>query len=180
MSSVSICIIKILTHQDVFRWQGPRKWKTFAVKSFSLFSLLMEATILKTWSRDRNYTIIKAHGRHERRHFRRVSVVCACFSRRSRLSSLGQHSRNAQNSCAKVWSQRRCQTPFDLAMSFWKILRLWSKQTAGNAFQTAKTPSAAWFWNPCWSLWYITLRYVKVGRRPLRWDTLFNASVNLA
>ena len=81
-----------------------RKWKTFAVKSLSLFSFVMEAAILKTWSRDWNYTITNAHGQHERRHFRRVSIVCACFSRRSRLSSLGQHSCNAQNSCTKVWS----------------------------------------------------------------------------
>ena len=145
MSSVLICIIEILTHQGVFRWQSPRKWKIFAVKSLSLFSLVMEASILKTWSLDRNYTITNAHGRHERRHFRRVSVVCACFSRRSRLSSLGQHSCNAQNSCAKVWSPKTLSDAFDLAISFWKILRLWSKQTAGNAFQTA--PSAAWFWN---------------------------------
>ena len=50
--------------------------------------------------------------------------------------------------------RRRCQTPFDLATSFWKILRLWSKQTVGNVFQTAKTPSAAWFWNP-WMLPYL-------------------------
>ena len=91
MSSVSICIIKILTHQGVFRWQGPRKWKTFAVKSFSLFFLVMEATILKTWSCDRNYSPARQGWRDidglfvENRHLEMLLLysVAALFCRRT-------------------------------------------------------------------------------------------------
>ena len=133
MSSVSICIIKILTHQGVFRWQGPRKWKAFAVKSFSLFFLVMEATILKTWSRDRNYTITNAHGRHERRHFRRVSVVCACF-----LAQIeAKQPRSAFMQCAEIVARRydprrRCRTPFDPATSSWKNFKTLIKADGGK------------------------------------------------
>ena len=145
--------MKILTHQGVFRWQSPRKWKTFTVKSLSLFSFVMEAAILKTWSHDRNYPITNAHGQHERRHFRRVSVVCPCISRRSRLSSLGQHSCNAQNSCAKVWSPETLSNAVWSSNVFLKNFKTLIK-TDGRKCISDGSPSAAWFWNHWFKIMY--------------------------
>ena len=149
---------------SVFRWPSPPKWKTFAIKSFSLCSLIMEGAILKPILRERNCTITKANGRYGPRHFGRLSVVWACRSRRSRLSSFGQHSSNAQNRCAKVWY---LETPSNAGWSrnnvFLKKFKTLIKADAGKCILGGKNatcclilkplhpqsfPTAGTYWQP--------------------------------